>query len=360
MTPQEMHIQIDQALQRIGSYVYDNFEEKEIDLILSKVQLRALDDKFRRDNMSEGFEYEQGDLDDVQVLIERDKNLPAFLDLENNKVHCVLPSDYYYLINDRTKINDDCDVTNLEMNKTYVDEQMIVLPFKDTTKVSAPYYETLTIDIVVTRVFDYTEYSGFTGIPDVIEKYILKQAIIDKVNQDIRENKISNVVGIYWERFRDIYRKESFIIIVNSNRLGETGVINIDGNTYNDTTTQTDGLIVSTLTHLRKADNRLTKSQFLHSTLNNNIYHKTNRRNPVSNLTKDRLYVYYDEKYIPTGIIIDYIRKPQEISLSLNQSCELSESLHPKIIDLAVEYMKNTIEQQSYNIKVQDNQLRSE
>ena len=358
MTPQEMHIQIDQALQRVGSYVYDNFEPVELDLILSKMQMRYIDDKFRKDTTSEGFQVEQGDLDDIQFLIERDKILPAFMDTTNKKTHGVLPSDYLYLINDRTRLNEDCTVANLEASTPYTDEVLFTAEFPNQL-INPPYYADVDLVVGALTLYDST-YGGFPGVPDAIEKYIIKDYILDTIRQNIRENKLSGVTGIYWEHYKDTYAEESFILVTDSTRVGETFSVRVEGTTNSDVGVATSGLTVSSLTHSKEVDNRLTKSQFLHSTLNNNVYHKTHRRNPVSNLTKDRLYVYYDEKYIPTHIIIDYIRKPREISLSLNQSCELSNSTHPKIIDLSVEYLKNTIEQQSYNTKVQDNRLRSE
>jgi hypothetical protein len=360
MTPQEMHVQIDQALQRVGSYVYDNFEPVEIDLVLSKMQLRFIDDKFRKDRGSEGFQVEQGDLDDIQFLIEYDKKLTAFIDTEHRKTESILPSDYLYLVNDRSRINADCKIEDLESTVAYQDEHTVVLPFTDTTKVDAPYYEDLILDVGVTTIFDYSSFPNSVGIYDKIEKHILKQLVLDTVNQDIRENILSGITGIYWEHYRNRYEPNSFIIITDNTRAGESASLTVDSDIYTVPLVQTSDLVVSSLTYTDTVDNRFTKSQFLHSTLNNNVYHRTNKRNPVSNISKNVLSVYYDKRYIPTNILIDYIRKPREISLSLNQSCELNENTHPRIIDLAVEYFKNTIEQQGYEYKVKDNMLRSE
>jgi hypothetical protein len=354
MNPQEMHIEIDQALQRVGSYVYDNFEAVELDLILNKMVMRYIDDKFRQDRMSEGFADEQGDLDDIQYLIEYDKSLPALLDTTFGKTYGMLPSDYLYLLNDRTRMNDNCNL-DLTTSQPYIQENMLVLPFDDTTKVTAPFYDTMVITIGALTLLNQS-----IPIDDNCEKHLVKNEILDVINQSIREGILTGVKGIYWERYRNTYRKESFIIITDSTLVGQTGTLSIDGTDITATTTLIPSLTISNLPFTNEVDNRLVKSQFLPSNLFSNAYYKPNRRNPVSSLSKDRLHVYYDKKYIPTEILIDYVRMPQKISLSLNKSCELKEESHPKIIDLAVEYIKNTIEQRSYTTKVQDNQLRSE
>jgi hypothetical protein len=48
--------------------------------------------------------------------------------------------------------------------------------------------------------------------------------------------------------------------------------------------------------------------------------------------------VYHKKKFIVTGIPIAYIRKPQAISVTLNDSCELAESTHDEIVDIAAQF----------------------
>lgn len=358
MTPQEMHIQIDQALQRVSSYAYDNFEPVELDLVLSKMQTRYIDDKFRRDTTSEGFQAEQGDLDDIQFLIERDKGLPAILEVVSKKSYGVLPSDYLYLINDRTKVNENCNL-DLTSSIPYIRENKAATSFPDSTA-GAALYTDFELLIGSTVLIDSNLIANFPGVPDLLEKHIIRNFILDTIRQGIRENKYPGVTGIYYEDYRGEFHKERFILVTDDTRVGELFRVRVDGINTSTPVTLIPNLIVSDHSPTKEVTNRLTRSQFLPSVLNDNVYHRAQRRSPISNLAKDRLQVYYDEKYIPTEIIIDYIRKPREISLSLNQSCELSDSTHPKIIDLAVEYLKNTIEQQSYEYKVKDNMLRSE
>jgi hypothetical protein len=357
MTPKEMHIAVEQGLQRVASYVFDDFLPEEIDLVLNKMQLRFIDDKFRKDRQSEGYEIQQGDLDDIQRLIEKDVELPAFLNLPSNNSYSILPANYLYLINDRTKIIRDCDTNNLRATEEYTEEHRTVFLFPDSANASSPYYEEFNIVFNGTTIFDINSYSLNTGLSSNEEKFVIKNLVLDEGKRGrIAEE---NIIGVYWERYRGRYFRNSFIIISTVEATQDTS-ITVDSNTTEVTSTPIENLEVSSLTPTKEVYNRLTKSEKLHEVLRDNVFHRTIPRSPISNLSEDRLTIYYNERFIATSIIIDYIRIPQLISLPLDRSCELDENTHERIVDLAVEFIKNTIEQPSYDTKVRDNLLRSE
>ena len=354
MTPKEMHIAVEQGLQRHSSSVFDDFLPEEIDLVLNKVQNRFINDKFRRDNASEGYEFQQGDLDDIQFLIEKDVELPAFLNFPFDNAYCILPSNYLYLVNDRSRINDNCKVNDFTVTDIYRQENYGVYTLKNSTRTTFPFYDNFTITYNNNIIFNINDYEISDGLSSNEEKFVIKNLVLDVIRQDLPDD----IIGIYWERYRDMYHPDSFIIISRS--ITSNNNISIDSVVTNVTTSLVPNLLVSDLPTTRQVYNRLTKSEDLHSVLNDNVFYRTIPRSPVSSLTKDRLSVYFNQKFIVKSIIIDYIRSPQNISLSLNRSCELDESTHERIVDLAVEFIKNTIEQQSYDTKVRDNLLRSE
>ena len=355
MNVQELHIGLEQGLQKHTSFVFDDYFSEEIDFVFDKITKRFIDDKFRKDNQSEGHEIQQGDYDDVQFLIEKDVELPAFLDTVDNKVYTVLPSNYMNLVNDRVRINDDCKVADLTASETYEKEFTTILKLTDSTKVSAPFYDSVIITLNGVAVFTIADFNISAGLPSINHKFLIKNVILD----ELRQNLPTNVTGVYWENYRGTYTPDSFIFVSDITFAGINS-ITIDSTTVNATTTQIAGLTVSTLTPTKQVPNRLNKSGSLHEVLQNNVYFKTHPRSPISDLAKDKLFVYYNKRFIPTSIIIDYIRIPRRISLALNRTCELSESTHERIVDLAVEYIKNTIEQPSYDTKLKDNLLRSE
>jgi hypothetical protein len=105
---------------------------------------------------------------------------------------------------------------------------------------------------------------------------------------------------------------------------------------------------------------KIQENDQLYSALKENTYYRTVSNEVATDQTFDYFINYRDESFIVTRMYYDYIRKPRTISLSLNQSCELADSTHNKIVDLAVEILKLDIKEQTYPLTIQDTQLRTQ
>ena len=359
MTPLEQHIQIDQDLQRIGSYVYDDFLPEEKDIILNKMQDRFIDDKIKRDPNSEGFQVDQIDLDNLRNVLVEDIELPVYVDIVKKQGFVIFPDDYRYLINDRSMVYRSClSTTNSEYNVLDVDSvttlSTSILSFNNTTDTESPYSEVI-LQFNGEVIFNSADYPPLAdGLAEPEQRFTIINLILDQLRQD----KPNDIVGIYWEQFDKTFKRNSFIIV--SNIPTASSSLTVDGNTENGVTTVVDGLFTSSNIAEVEVPNRLTKTEVVRDVLKQNHYTKTISRSPISNIAGNRLYVHFNESFIPTKVTIDYIRIPRKISLSLDISCELAETTHQKLCDLAVEFIKNAIEQPSYETKLKDNLLRSE
>jgi hypothetical protein len=355
MNALQMHIQLEQDLQRIDSQIYDDYLAEEKDLVLNKMVKRFIDSKVRRDKDNGGFQIDQGDLDDLQYLIEKDVELPAFVDTVRGIAYCNLPSDYMYLLNDRTLAFTDCkDADKVAEVSDYENEYIAVYPFNESTKEEGNYYTSFTIlggDIV----FSLTSYKT-GGYPEKDQIFAVKEIALDA----LRSRRDNTIAGVYWEHYNGAYHPNSLIVVYKT--ISETGVyaVFIDGTQYTVIPTPVTGLKVASNEYNIETSNRLTKSEFLHEILGDNSYTGTDVDSPVSNLAKDKLYVYFNKRFIPSKILIDYIRIPRKIDVSLNKSCELTPNTHQRIVDLSVEYIKNVTEQAGYDLKLRDNLLRME
>ena len=71
MTVQELHYAIDQGLQKVGSYAYDNFLPDEIDFWLNRAQERFIKDRAfaHSDQKQLGFVANQKRLDDLREIM---------------------------------------------------------------------------------------------------------------------------------------------------------------------------------------------------------------------------------------------------------------------------------------------------
>lgn len=115
MTVQEMHISVDQGLQKVGSFIFDNFLPDEIDHALNKMQERFIKERIfdRGIPYRQGFSETQKRLDDVQVIVVSDwsPTIPGLPD--TGKISVAIPSDYLFLVNVRVLVG-DCDPSREE------------------------------------------------------------------------------------------------------------------------------------------------------------------------------------------------------------------------------------------------------
>ena len=109
MTVQEFHYAVDQGLQKVGSYSYDNFLPDEIDFWLNRAQERFIKDRAfsHADNKRLGFVANQKRLDDLRQIMTIDftDNATPVAGLEFQQYD--LPANYLYLVNLRARIYKD-------------------------------------------------------------------------------------------------------------------------------------------------------------------------------------------------------------------------------------------------------------
>lgn len=174
MTVQEMHYAVDQGLQKVGSFVYDNFLPEEIDFFLNKMQERFIKDRVfnTADPKRLGFSSNQKRLDDIRSILEVD-----FTDVIAGSPSVPyqrhdLPVDYLYLINLRVRLTPaHCDSSVIKVMPARVVEQdklyeLLRNPFATST-VSSPVASISVEDITVFQT----------------EKFILKGVELDYIRK---------------------------------------------------------------------------------------------------------------------------------------------------------------------------------
>lgn len=130
MTVLQLHILIEQALQQMGNFAYDDLEREEVDVAINytidKMLRKMFSPKDKRQAASiskDGFEDLQLSLDDFKNLKVEDVSLTG-LTTVGNKVKGTLPGDYYHLINDRSVVNKpNCD--SIESPNRLTDSEIV-------------------------------------------------------------------------------------------------------------------------------------------------------------------------------------------------------------------------------------------
>lgn len=123
MTVQELHYAIDQGLQKLGSYAYDNFLPEEIDFWLNRAQERFIKDRAfaHSDQKQLGFVANQKRLDDLREIIAIDYVDQVGPVAGAQYQEFDLPLNYLYMVNLRARIyKDQCKPAVVDGNLTTV------------------------------------------------------------------------------------------------------------------------------------------------------------------------------------------------------------------------------------------------
>lgn len=360
MNVQQMHIEVLQRLQEVGSYKRDKFRPEEIDLALNKATYRLLETGVENE-----FQGTQVNLSHVAALIYKNK-ISEVIQPQTSDVlyeqgvpnaYSVIPSDHYWLVNGRVEVIVDplnCE-TAPSLAKTNYTEYVAVVPFPELG--STPYFTNTTV-FSSTLGSLYTSPTPIsTGFNSPNAKFVVVGNILETLYR--RDPNLQ----VYWERYRDEYYQNSFIFVgtvdvgtITLTSSGQSSIVASAANVYQIYNRALIPALPSKTVSVTPV--RVNREDMLYPALQNSFY-KTRPTRPVVDQTFDYFIIYTDISFIITRFYYDYIRKPRTISLVLGQDCELAPTIHPKIIDFAVELLKLDTKDQSYPATVQDVQLRS-
>lgn len=358
-----MHLQVNQRLQEIASYKRDKFNPEEVDLALNKAMYRMLERA-----VSQSFQNSQVNLVHVNALINKNEVGEVIIPSSTDPLYeypllplyTVLPSDFYWLVNARAEVVEDTFNCSTAPNLTTTNylEYVATVAFPDLD--SAPYYDSVRVRWNNTTDI-YTAPSAISaGFSSPYSKYV----VVNHILEYFYRNPSYTNLRVYWERYRDVYYQDTFIF-VSTTPFSQVEVFSGNKSRAATPATQTYSIynraLITSHTDwsraLRSCSNK--EQDMLYDALTNNRFYRTLPNQPVVTQTLDYLILYRDESFLITRSYYDYIRKPRTISLALNQSCELAESTHHMIIDLAIEILRLDIKDQAYSATVQDTELRT-
>ena len=133
MNVNEMHIAVQQGVDKINSLQADMLLPQEIDIELNKSQTRFINTKYGGNNAyRQGFEQSQKRIDDLRSLVREYVAPTTFKEQYNNSIwvdQFQLPRDYMYLVNQRSELFiDDCQTIGF-VYSNYDPVSYIIIPF---------------------------------------------------------------------------------------------------------------------------------------------------------------------------------------------------------------------------------------
>jgi len=386
----EMHLAIQQGVDKINSFQADMLLPQELDLELNQAQYKFINTKYGRGNKyQKGFEQGQKRIDDIRTLIKEASLATNYKGVVNSTTwsdSAVLPDDYMYLVNTRA---------HLQRKKTCIPlteaELLASLSFINSFA-NFKYFELPMDDLIGSTLIDSVH--GLYMVADVSHQQIggtyppilqapqytlwdqVTTTPLDGTEAGVAAFKAeieAGVIGSWWGEWQDLQsakRPGGFLLRIHTATypannsdpfLGTVWhILAIDGN-GNELYRAPLTTVPDFHQHRLLENTPLTAAEFervysiakfvqqddIYSLLDD-PFNTTKWEQPLYTIRENRLDFYTNDIFIIPEVKLTYIRKPAEISLSLQVSCELPEHSHREIVDMAVSSILETIADSRY------------
>ena len=362
----QMHIAIQQGVDKINSLQADMLLPQEIDIELNKSQIRFINTKYGQNNTyRQGFEQSQKRIDDLRSLVREFTGPTTFKEQYNNQITVdkfQLPLDYMYLVNQRSELFiDSCDPISYRFSNIDPVAYMVI-PFANLHDGS---FFVNNLELVADTA------NGLLGqvtmLPGIVwNTYTYPADVVNLQTAIATSGNWGAGFSFHWEEYGNINAPNSFIVLIDTSvhtfYNWDSSITNSVSNS-NLITTAVGSFATST--GLQDSSNTLAYGQFTGDALgtkriptSNNTtreyalnkfvqqddiakllgdpFNTTKYTSPLTTIRGRHIDVYTNDIFIIDKVKITYIRQPSEISLPLGISCELPIHAHQEIVDAAV------------------------
>tara|TARA_R100001443_G_scaffold111644_1_gene124572 strand:- start:231 stop:1388 length:1158 start_codon:yes stop_codon:yes gene_type:complete len=358
----EMHLAIQQGVDKINSLQADMLLQEEIDLELNKAQIKFINTKYGRNNaLGKGFEQSQKRIDDLRTLVTEYENPVTYKDqlsadfwIDTFK----LPIDYMYLVSQRSdvKIN-NCERVSWDLRNNqplnYFTISLNDFVCNNANNGSTDFVDSIRMmaDPDNPLLGDQLIWSGGSGFTYPADTENVRLSILGITVPGI---------NVYWEQYGELTVPGNFIFEVDATTLfpwfnWDMSVTNLTSGSNLATSfigrDATNNTIVSASaqyedsTYGNKRDiiggttisavNKFVQHDDIF-TLLNDPFNTTKYTSPLTTIRGSYIDIYTSAIFIIDKLKITYIRKPANISLNLSIDCELPEHCHQEIVDMTV------------------------
>ena len=382
MNVTEMHIAVQQGVDKISSLQADSLLSEELDIELNKNVFRFINTKYGRNNLyRKGFEGSQKRIDDLRTLVREYEGSVTFKEeLKPGKIFVDtfrLPNDYMYLVNQLSTlwINNCQPITPTFLSDeeiyyfTLDFNNFVVQPDSDEVGASESFVNAIIMYEDYANASTTSEYPIWTPSAELIASGWTSNsypANIESTKQDILNNP-SLGFSIYWEEFETISAPGKFIVVVDyeaypwfntdaslglplTKAVGYIG--DLPGTAFEDAQVATESFsekrvpAESGATQVTEG-NRFSQQDDIFALLSD-PFNTTKYTSPLTTMRGRSLDIYTSDIFIIDTVKITYIREPQEISLSLGIDCELPEHTHQEIVAMTVSSILEAVSDPRY------------
>lgn len=358
----EMHLAIQQGVDKINSLQADMLLPEEIDLELNKAQIKFINTKYGRNNiMGRGFEQSQKRIDDLRTLVTDYENSTTYKDQLSSEYWVdtfKLPVDYMYLVSQRSdvKIN-NCDPIDWTLQNSqpinYFTVSMHDFVMNNSNNTSTNFVSSINMmadpDNPLLGDQNIWTNNGTWAYP----------SDSDNVRLDILNINVPGV-EVYWEQYGELTVPGSFIFIIDAvnqyawfnwdmsvtNSVSgsnlQTALIGQDalGNVLTSAYAQYEDSTYGGKRDIEGGETINAVNKYVQHddiyTLLQDPFNTTKYTSPLTTIRGSYIDLYTSAIFIIDKVKITYIRKPAEISLNLSINCELPDHSHQEIIDMTI------------------------
>jgi len=355
MNVQQMHLAIQQGVDKINSLQADVLLSQEIDIELNKSLIKFITTRYGKNNTyRKGFEENQKRIDDLRNLVTEFEGTTTFKEQLNTTTWVdtfSLPSDYMYLVSQQSKVITRKNCKILNWNQSTINDEALKPYFtiglsefvcNNNTEIanSIILYEDIT-DLTANAITMWTN-SGNVFPTD-----------IGQLQTEI-ETTITSDFEIHWESFNNLNFPGQFIILVNTDQISWFEWDASVGTVSTLASVDSNNNVLQTVTGINSStdwnEKRITNSSNVNIntvgntfvqhddifTLLNDPFNTTKHTDPLTTIRGNNIDVYTNDIFIIDAVKITYIRNPKKISLSLGIDCELPEHTHQTVVDMTV------------------------
>lgn len=344
MTAKEMHIKVEQGIQKIAANRTRKLYPEEIDFVLNGMVTRFIKDGIRLN--SEGV-YEISELYAQALAPLKVVNYQNPLrKVTDDFYQCNLPADFNYLVSAGISVGSTCSNKEDAIEVTTESWRNYLINLT-TTKSAKPYYQTFSILLADGTTISNSQVPGYTG-------YDRPEQIFQFGNL-VKELLWEHGVNAYFEEMDD-FSRNGYIIIPGA--LAPITSVLIDGNAVSVTTTAAVTRTFTDAQVMTMADIRLMKGAYSHA-LRTTAYYRTSAKSPLAEAHgTGSIYVYVDSSFIVGYLLSTYIRKPRRIDVKLQRNCDIHPDFHEDICDRAVVYLKEKFGQPGWQADLQEKSIQ--
>ena len=356
MNVQQMHLAVQQGVDKINSLQADVLLPQEIDIELNKSLIKFIATRYGKNNTyRKGFEENQKRIDDLRNLVTEYSGATTYKEQLNNNTWVdtfSLPSDYMYLVSQQSQV-----VTRRDCKSIGWTEQT------PTAGIDLNPYFTIGLSDFVCN-----------NNTDIVDSIVLYEDISDPTAGEITlwtnsgfifpqdiGSLISSIMAnppggliVYWEQLNNLNYPGQFIVTVNVDTVNWFEWDASVGTVSTLASLNATGDVLQTVTGINSPldfdarrvattldinTNTVGNTFVQHDdifTLLNDPFNTTKHTDPLTTIRGNNIDIYTNAIFIIDAVKITYIRNPKKISLSLGIDCELPEHTHQTVVDMTV------------------------